>query len=195
MIRRIVAYVFIVFALFALFPYGVDAPLFCVPFIAFLAFVLVAVACPTVRTSRLVLAFKRGGIIGSLLITLVGLASMVAYVRITCGPNKAYAIGAGNFIRQSGFDFSGGPLTSAASWSWHGLAFGHFGTSSATWGGGRVSSAEYWAIWPLLIALVIPTMILWILDPLRFPVGHCQTCGYNLTGNTSGVCPECGKEI
>lgn len=23
----------------------------------------------------------------------------------------------------------------------------------------------------------------------------CQTCGYNLTGNVSGVCPECGKEI
>jgi hypothetical protein len=22
--------------------------------------------------------------------------------------------------------------------------------------------------------------------------GHCITCGYNLTGNTSGVCPECG---
>jgi hypothetical protein len=22
--------------------------------------------------------------------------------------------------------------------------------------------------------------------------GHCLKCGYNLTGNTSGVCPECG---
>ena len=22
--------------------------------------------------------------------------------------------------------------------------------------------------------------------------GLCSTCGYNLTGNTSGVCPECG---
>jgi len=22
--------------------------------------------------------------------------------------------------------------------------------------------------------------------------GHCAACGYNLTGNTSGVCPECG---
>lgn len=27
------------------------------------------------------------------------------------------------------------------------------------------------------------------------PVGHCQTCGYNLTGNTSGTCPECGTII
>ncbi len=23
----------------------------------------------------------------------------------------------------------------------------------------------------------------------------CVLCGYNLTGNTSGVCPECGKRI
>ena len=25
--------------------------------------------------------------------------------------------------------------------------------------------------------------------------GLCQTCGYNLTGNVSGVCPECGTRI
>jgi uncharacterized paraquat-inducible protein A len=23
----------------------------------------------------------------------------------------------------------------------------------------------------------------------------CPTCSYNLTGNTSGVCPECGTKI
>jgi predicted Zn-ribbon and HTH transcriptional regulator len=26
-------------------------------------------------------------------------------------------------------------------------------------------------------------------------VPSCQFCGYNLTANTSGVCPECGKAI
>jgi hypothetical protein len=25
--------------------------------------------------------------------------------------------------------------------------------------------------------------------------GHCGECGYNLTGNVSGVCPECGSTI
>jgi hypothetical protein len=25
--------------------------------------------------------------------------------------------------------------------------------------------------------------------------GSCSTCGYNLTGNTSGVCPECGTPV
>lgn len=27
------------------------------------------------------------------------------------------------------------------------------------------------------------------------PPPHCQKCGYNLTGNVSGVCPECGRPI
>ncbi len=27
------------------------------------------------------------------------------------------------------------------------------------------------------------------------PPGHCRQCGYNLTGNVSGVCPECGTKI
>jgi hypothetical protein len=27
------------------------------------------------------------------------------------------------------------------------------------------------------------------------PAGHCRRCGYNLTGNVSGVCPECGTPV
>jgi hypothetical protein len=26
-------------------------------------------------------------------------------------------------------------------------------------------------------------------------VGHCKNCGYDLTGNISGVCPECGGKV
>ncbi len=29
----------------------------------------------------------------------------------------------------------------------------------------------------------------------RGRAGHCRKCGYNLTGNQSGICPECGSEI
>jgi hypothetical protein len=29
----------------------------------------------------------------------------------------------------------------------------------------------------------------------QFPGGCCRACGYDLTGNTSGRCPECGREI
>src|SRR5262249_30991088 len=27
------------------------------------------------------------------------------------------------------------------------------------------------------------------------PAGFCRQCGYDLTGNVSGVCPECGDKV
>lgn len=29
----------------------------------------------------------------------------------------------------------------------------------------------------------------------KSPPGHCPDCRYNLTGNESGICPECGRPI
>lgn len=52
----------------------------------------------------------------------------------------------------------------------------------------------------LLILFTVPIMLLGLpfvlIAKLRPPPpeGHCQHCGYNLTGNVSGVCPECGEE-
>ncbi len=52
------------------------------------------------------------------------------------------------------------------------------------------------AVSPLLIA-VPPTVILfWRVRQHRIvPLGYCQQCGYNLTGNESGVCPECATPV
>ncbi len=50
-------------------------------------------------------------------------------------------------------------------------------------------------VWPLL---VIPISILfrswrsYRLTRYRHGHGLCVECGYDLTGNVSGVCPECG---
>jgi hypothetical protein len=41
--------------------------------------------------------------------------------------------------------------------------------------------------------VAVVTGFLWYRDRRRIPPGHCQKCGYNLTGNVSGVCPECGE--
>ena len=49
------------------------------------------------------------------------------------------------------------------------------------------------AIWLPLLTIGIPTIVLWRLDRRPIP-GHCP-CGYNLTGNVSGTCPECGVEV
>lgn len=48
----------------------------------------------------------------------------------------------------------------------------------------------HWA--PTVAALVLPAVFLTrvLLPPVRFRVGLCPACRYDLTGNVSGVCPE-----
>ena len=55
-------------------------------------------------------------------------------------------------------------------------------------------SSSYNIIRKLHIAAVVatPTAILFYRDRRRIPPNHCQRCSYNLTGNVSGRCPECG---
>jgi hypothetical protein len=47
--------------------------------------------------------------------------------------------------------------------------------------------------WVLLVLLPAVPLTCRILRRRRFMKGTCRACGYNLTGNTSGVCTECGK--
>jgi hypothetical protein len=46
----------------------------------------------------------------------------------------------------------------------------------------------------IFVGLAIASVLVWRggRKPLE---GHCKKCGYNLTGNVSGVCPECGTAI
>jgi hypothetical protein len=48
--------------------------------------------------------------------------------------------------------------------------------------------------YPMVILTTLTTWRFW--RPFRIAKqGHCQSCGYNLQGNESGKCPECGKAI
>ena len=49
-------------------------------------------------------------------------------------------------------------------------------------------------LWIPLLAVALPTVWLWRRDSRHLP-GLCRYCGYNLTGNVSGVCSECGTEV
>ncbi len=53
---------------------------------------------------------------------------------------------------------------------------------------------RYWVpLWIPFVCVFLPTAILFWMDRPP-PKGCCLPCGYNLTGNVSGVCPECGAE-
>ena len=50
-------------------------------------------------------------------------------------------------------------------------------------------------LWIPLVVVAISTGFLWRRERKRPRSGHCRSCGYNLTGNVSGVCPECGEKV
>ena len=51
--------------------------------------------------------------------------------------------------------------------------------------------------WIPSVVLALPTAYLFYFyrRDRCYPRGHCHKCGYDLQGNVSGVCPECGKEV
>ena len=60
-----------------------------------------------------------------------------------------------------------------------------------------VSTDAWWRAYMLIVGgtVGLPGAVVAILIATtgRKPrPGHCQACGYDLTGNTSGRCPECG---
>jgi hypothetical protein len=46
-------------------------------------------------------------------------------------------------------------------------------------------------LWIPSLLTSMPTAVLFWRDRRRIPPHCCQSCGYDLTGNVSGVCPEC----
>ena len=47
-------------------------------------------------------------------------------------------------------------------------------------------------LWLPFLAVAVPTLLVLRFVP-KFPSGGCRRCGYDLTGNLSGTCPECGQ--
>jgi len=51
-------------------------------------------------------------------------------------------------------------------------------------------------VWFEFCLFAMPGMLAIIfVRPPRLQPGHCKTCGYNLTGNVSGKCSECGAPV
>lgn len=60
---------------------------------------------------------------------------------------------------------------------------------SRTPGFGRMLLVPLWI--PFVLTGLPAAYLLWR-NRRSIPPNHCCTCGYDLTGNVSGVCPECG---
>ncbi len=66
--------------------------------------------------------------------------------------------------------------------------------ASDFWQQVRLHFSQFGGACPFLGAL-IGYVIATRAERHRIPPGHCRKCGYNLTGNVSGRCPECGATI
>jgi len=51
----------------------------------------------------------------------------------------------------------------------------------------------WWAA--IAIPLLLPVIVGFRRHVHRTKIGRCPKCRYNLMGNTSGICPECGTKI
>jgi hypothetical protein len=123
------------------------------------------------------------------------LLSISVFVQVPYEPEKAIAVGGGSFHSMSGCGMDGNPLRFIARTGWSGWTAGVSGAGTATWTREKRAHHEYRAVWPLLLALVLTTLILVPTRRRRFPPGCCVRCAYDLTGNVSGVCPECGTKV
>ncbi len=56
----------------------------------------------------------------------------------------------------------------------------------------------FWSVtiplWMCLLLTGLPTAMAWV-SREPFDAGCCRDCGYDLTGNVSGRCPECGEAV
>jgi hypothetical protein len=49
-------------------------------------------------------------------------------------------------------------------------------------------------LWLVVSGASAAASVMWLFRRI-VPSGHCNQCGYDLTGNVSGTCPECGLQI
>ena len=87
------------------------------------------------------------------------------------------------------------PLT----WRYEGYGVGGYLVTRDGFGWRNYTEAIHFPVWlPVIMFAAYPAIVL-IHGPVRRyrrrKRGLCLTCGYNLTGNVSGVCSECGTEI
>ena len=83
------------------------------------------------------------------------------------------------------------------------IGLGDYGWTSGNSGGRGLPRCVFWEIdvpnWFVPVVLAAYPGFAFVRGPVRRwrrrKRGLCLTCGYNLEGNVSGVCPECGDAV
>ncbi len=139
---------------------------------------------------------KWGGMVACVMLVALFVASAWWYVTAWSSGRyyRSFGICAGVIEVRWAKDPSVGPAMGNWGFSRHGVAM--IWTPAVTRGPMPRSPGVYTTIriplWILLLITATATVVLWRLDRRPLP-GHCRQCGYNLTGNVSGKCPECGN--
>jgi hypothetical protein len=98
----------------------------------------------------------------------------------------AFAKGHPFHYRAIGFELASYDPAARTSW-----APGFHGSKIRYW----VAAVPHWFV----VAVLAVPPALWLRRRQRerraARVGHCPRCGYDLTANVSGTCPECGRRV
>ena len=115
----------------------------------------------------------------------------------TVSTDRPAFVSSWNWIRSpiEGYD----EIQDRFSWKFGGFWFFQFdGFSAGGLGANSFTASGRTFVMPdwFLIGL-FALLPLWALRSIRLRglKNHCRSCGYNLTGNTSGICPECGTAV
>ena len=129
------------------------------------------------------------------LFNLVTALSLLLCAALTAQAGRSLVRSVGRFHLDSGADklLSVDPYSIRVEWReerdhsrWR-----YFAVSDAD----RVAEVQTW--WVILLLAALPAVrgvrgLRRQMRSKRIAAGLCHHCGYNLTGNVSGVCPECG---
>jgi hypothetical protein len=147
-------------------------------------------------------------IISATLVMLIVALIVISYKRVVCLPESCYRVQPAVFCPGVGARFDRGQMTlfrhrgssTAMFWLTYECSFGGIAYRVGTCGARGRHRAELHEIsFPLCIplALLMLHLVAVIARPRltarrRLRLGVCVSCGYDLTGSVSGVCPECG---
>jgi hypothetical protein len=110
-------------------------------------------------------------------------------VTLQCpGPHLTLALRTGILYYWTQTGAESGGIELSARWGYHDWWFDFLWVT--------LRPAYGWIpLWVPFLLVFLPTATVCLRDWRRQPPGHCQACGYDLTGNVSGRCPECGRPL